>query len=74
MKRICRDGQIDGGLERRFDSGRDGFVGDIDQPVGGEDLDSRCVEIERRVERFVWNPVIDAIVDGQFGSGGIDCK
>jgi len=30
LKRIRRDGQIVGSLERRFDGGRDGFVGDID--------------------------------------------
>ena len=64
LKRIRRDGQIGGDFERCFDGGRDGFVGDIDQPVGGEDFHGGRVEIERRIERFVRNPVIDTVVDG----------
>ena len=74
LKRKCRDGQIIGSFKWRLDGGRDGFVSNIDQTICGKDLDSGRVEIERRIEWFVWNPVIDAIVDGQLGGGGIDCE
>ena len=74
LKRIGCDGQIGGGFERCLDGRRDSFVGDIDKAVGGENFDSGCVEIKRRAEGFVWNPIVDAIVDGQLGVCGIDCK
>ena len=74
LKGIRCDGQIGGGFEGRFHGGRDGFMGDVDQAVGREDLDGGGVEIERRVKRLVRNPIIDAVVDGQFGVCGIDCE
>ena len=74
LKGIRRDGQIGGGFEGRFHGGRDGFVGDVDKAVGGEDFHGGGVELERRVERLVRDPVIDAAVDGQFGVCGIDCE
>ena len=74
LKRICFDGQIGGGFEGRFHGGRDGFVGDIDESVGGENLDGGGVEIERRIERLAFYPIILAVVDCQLGIHRIDCE
>ena len=74
FERVRFDDQISGCLEWCFDGWRDGFVGDIDESVRREDFHGGGVEIERRIKWLAWNPIIDAVVDGQFHICGIDCK